>query len=1013
MKWLIIIGIVIISYSSLSFNHFNYNQEKQQGRKLYFNKYRTNYTHQYLNIRELYNISKNKNNSEQFLSSSWKSLGPTDFNSEQTLNNGYGRINSLVINPLDSNELWAASAGGGLWIYSIRDSTWHIQTDTDFMSIGISSIAFSTTNPDYVYLATGDARGGELFRGYSIGILKSTDNGKNFSMISPIKTDEMIFIKKIIVSRTDKNILYVCSNKGLYYYNSRTDSSRLLIDDDYISDIEFHPLKPNIVYVSTANKGTNFIYKSIDSGKSFERTYQIYNSNRVELATTESQADYLFVLADGINQDTTSQLFISRDSGNSFKSLLDQNSSKKLIERQGSYNLTIFVHPSNYDLLFVGGVPLFRSLDGGESWTDISADLHVDQHDIIMSNDGTMYLANDGGVYRSFNYGNTWDNISTGLNITQFYCVSGHTIHPELVYAGAQDNGLMRLVPENNFHILTGDATGIQVDIERPNRIFAVLNNGQLFYSNNYGETFEGTNITNGIQENRTWISPLHLDSQSNRIIIGFSNLWESQNLGKSWSPLTNFDSLNNDFITSFALISQSQIIITKGNKIFLKSTDSLSHIASFPELISSCFYYNDAVYITFGAFDDTLKVIKLNKDLEIENLTYNLPNVPISKIILNTFDSCLYIASDIGVYRLNKSSSNWIHLTNNIGSPIVNDISFNQTTGKMYAATFGKGIWELDFNSCNYVDIKLNVDNDFFVCENTNYKIEALNTNDRELMWSDGIYSKYNYTNEKQIYFSYYIDSLNCIHCSNIVRLNHFKTSNIKLIALSKNPQCKGEPIYITAITESLDSCKILWSNGFIGDTIKLENAGDYFAVSLNKYGCYDTSDIFRIYYSDYPPKPLFSYQNHTFKIVNDNEDLKGIDLIWNINGVDTLFGQNEFLALAEGNYCLKFVNKDYCISYSDTISLNQGDVDFDVHLYPSITKNIVTLQYYAPENKLLQLNIYDVNGRLINKVVQSTIQGLDDFQIDLTDYSQGLYIFEIIYDQSRNIFKVMKVQN
>ena len=84
----------------------------------------------------------------------------------------------------------------------------------------------------------------------------------------------------------------------------------------------------------------------------------------------------------------------------------------------------------------------------------------------------------------------------------------------------------------------------------------------------------------------------------------------------------------------------------------------------------------------------------------------------------------------------------------------------------------------------------------------------------------------------------------------SNIVKLNHLRKSPVKLLGLSKNPQCDGEPVYITAIANELDSCKFIWSNGIVGDTLKLFQPGNYYTVSLNKFGCYDTSDVFDIYY-------------------------------------------------------------------------------------------------------------------------------------------------------------------
>ncbi len=1013
MKWLIVIGIIVINcYSYTISPSIKYN--KQNERKLYFNKYRSNYSKQASNIISLYKYTKSQKKSNLLLGNSWKSLGPNDFKSELKLNNGFGRVNCLAINPLDSNELWAGSAGGGLWIYSIKDSIWKINPDTDFMSIGISSIAFAPSNPNIVYLATGDSRGGDLFRGYSIGILKSIDNGKSFSLVSPLDKDEMIFIKKIIVNRSNPDEIFVASNKGLYYWNTVTDSSKLLIDSDYISDIEYNNLNSGIMYVSTANKGTNFVYKSIDSGKSFERIFQIYNSNRVELATLEYYPDYLFVLADCTKPDSSSQLFVSSNLGASFKSLLNQEASKDLIENQGSYNLTLFVNPKNINLIYVGGVPLFRSIDGGHNWEKISSNIHVDQHDMIIDNEGTIYLANDGGVYKSYNFGNTWESISKGLNITQFYCVAGHRYHPELIYAGSQDNGLIRFVPNDNFHILTGDATGINIVGNNYDKVFAVLNKGQLYYSDDYGHNFDGINLTYDIPEERTWKSPLYISQNADTIIIAFKNLWISTNMGKSWSALSDFSNINNDYITAMANISMNKAFIAKNKDLYLLNNKNISKISSFNAIISSILFNGKNLLVTFGNFDKDLKVISIDENFNIKNLTLNLPNIPISKIIYNDIDNSYYIASDLGVFKLDSVNNEWVNLTNNIGTPIVNDIDFNNITGKMYVATFGKGIWEFDFSNCKEQSISLNAnDNDIYICENTNYELSHNQILSHSVNWSNGAIGDTINIHNEQIYFAYYIDSNNCLKYSNIVDLHHYKKSSIKLIALSKNPQCMGDSVYITAIADELDSCQFFWSNGAIGDTIAIYGPGDYFTISQNKYGCLDTSSIFKIYYVDKPNKPILTYLDNKIVIDNNFSEYSNYDIIWNINGIDTLFNSQSIVPIVEGVYYAKFQNMNYCQSISNKIIVHKEDLLFKISIYPTIVEDNLSIQYYCSDQSKINIKIYDIIGTELNSYSAIANKGVNIIDYDMSKYSQGIYIFAINNGNLHKIYKIIKIKS
>ncbi len=1012
MKWLIVIGLVSIFCNSITINQIYAKKNKQKDRSEYFTKFRSDYPKNYLNVLNIYKTFSSSYNEKLLSTPSWNSIGPVAFKSKSSLNNGHGRVNCLALNPLDSNILWAGTPNGGLWIYNINDSSWKSHSELLFFSCGISSIAFAPSNPNIVYLATGDARGGDLFRGYSSGIFKSTDNGLNFNYVESINKNELIFIRKILVSRSNPHEIFIGTNRGLYFQNTLTDSTKLLIDYDYIADIEYHHFKKNIVYVSTSNNGTNFVYKSIDTGKTFERIFQVYNSTRVELSTLEFYPDHLFVLADGTKGDTTAQFFISTNSGSTFKNMLDKESSKKLVESQGSYNLTMLVNPRNKNLIYVGGVPLHRSIDGGFTWADVGSDVHVDQHDMIMDSESNIYLANDGGVFVSYNFGNTWEDISNGLNITQFYCVAGYDYHPNLVYGGSQDNGLIRFVPDNNYHILPGDVTDVKIAGEKKDKLFAVLNKGALYYSDDFGETFIGNNLTADIPEERTWKSPTYISPKMDTIIISFKNLWMSNDTGKTWTKQSNFDS-NNDFITAISYVNHKKVFIAKDKDLFILENENLKRINTFNQIISSLLYFNNNIYLTFGNFDSSLKVLKIDENYNIDNLTSNLSNFPVNKIIFNSIDSSFYLATDFGVFMMPIKSSEWLSLGYKFGFPMVNDIDFNPVTRKLYAATFGRGIWELDFSNCNKESIKLNAVNEIFTCENSYISLTHNLGINRNLSWSNGELKDTILINKKQIYFGYNYDSSNCLNYSNIIKLNQYNKSSIKLVGLSKNPQCKGEPVYITSIANELDSCQFFWSNGAIGDTVELFEPGEYFAISKNKFGCLDTSENFNIYYVDNPPEPIIEYENKKILIKNSLIDFENSDIIWNINGIDSIYNVSAIIPTNYGEYYVKIISKNYCQSISNNIKIKKEDLDSDLNLSPTIVENNVNIEYFSTEIVDLSIKLFDeIGGELFSNSMKTEI-GINKLTIDLSKYSQGLYIFEINYGNSRKFFKIIKVKN
>jgi len=951
-------------------------------------------------------IKKDKFNSDI----KWNEIGPRKFVNETNLNYGFGRLNCIKFNPLDSNEIWAGSAGGGLWIYNIKDKTWRNINETNFFSIGISDIAFSASEPNKVYLATGDARGGEFFRGYTLGILRSIDNGKTFNSLDEIIINNIKFIKKVNVHPLNSDLIYLGSDKGLYSFNFQTKTLQTLITNNFISDIEFHPENPDIIYVSTANKNINYVYKTTDGGNTFSPILEIKNSNRIELYTIPSSPSALWVLSDKFYSLERANLFYSSDEGNSFQNLLSSEFARYLVGGQGFYNLMIAINNYNPNEIYIGGVPLHFSTNGGKTFEIISNNIHVDQHDLIFDNSGNIYLANDGGLYRSTNKGYTWENLSEGLGITQFYNVGFNPINPELVFAGSQDNGLIRFYNENANHSLSGDAMDIVIPKNKPNYVFSVLQSGQVYISENLGKEFKWSNITENIDEIRPWNTKIYITDNADSIFVAFKNIWLSTDYGKNWTKLTSFNSPNDTVIIKDFLIDNNEIIFSKGSILLKINTEGETNIVrNLNNYITSIIKVGNDIYLSLGDFQNNLKVAKLENKEKLINLTYNLPRIPINKIIYQPKDSIFYLATDAGIYTKTYHSNNWDNFSNSIGYPIVTDIELDSINGVLYASTFGRGLWKMDLNYCEKDKIQLNINKDIKICSSDSIFIEVLEPRPEiNYQWSNGEKGNKVKIKEPSTIFCYYKNESNCFINSKIINVDYYDKNLIKLRSLTKNPECEGNPVIVEAITPKEDSLKVYWSDGQRGNIGKFYKEGEYKAYIISKNGCTDSSFSFNISFNKLPDKPILKLSNYLLKIENFNYENH---INWYFN--DSLIKDYHIAQLypfKSGKYYAEIIDTNYCKSYSDTIEIKSDFFIFSPIIFPNPADDYLNLSFFTNLESNIDISIHSLLGGFYNFYKFKSILGLNTFRIDIRELSIGVYFLEIKFNKQDKVLMFVK---
>ena len=210
------------------------------------------------------------------------------------------------------------------------------------------------------------------------------------------------------------------------------------------------------------------------------------------------------------------------------------------------YSHVIMVDPANANVLYAGGVPLWKF--DGTNWTEISKTvsdpahgIHVDQHSMAFAG-RRLIVGNDGGVWSTTDGGSTWTDHNTSLAIAQFYDGSLHPTDRDFALAGAQDNGSVKWMGTNDWQWIDfGDGGDNAISSSNPDTDWMVCRKElNVLRTTNGGTSFVAAD--SGIDKaNVPFIARLaKCPANDDVMIAGTDNLWKSTNFfsgtSASWS---------------------------------------------------------------------------------------------------------------------------------------------------------------------------------------------------------------------------------------------------------------------------------------------------------------------------------------------------------------------------------------------------------------------------------------------------------------------------------------------
>jgi len=281
-----------------------------------------------------------------------------------------GRTRSLVVLPNDpSGNSWIAGAvGGGLWRTTNAGISWTNLTPS-LPSLAISCLEISPSNPDILYAGTGESFAGlSGIRGD--GILKSTDGGFSWIQLPSTVSDAFQNINRIIIHPTNPDILLTCTSNDPNYSsfdsgifkstNGGTSWTRVYNGDRRVQQLVADPNNFNIIYATINNGG---VIKSVNQGNNwFDASTGMVPDGRVEIAIAPQNTNRIYASVEGAVSGSGSDLYISEDGGANWAIVVEENDGENLdfLGGQGNYDNTVAVHPYNQDIVYVGGVNLFK-----------------------------------------------------------------------------------------------------------------------------------------------------------------------------------------------------------------------------------------------------------------------------------------------------------------------------------------------------------------------------------------------------------------------------------------------------------------------------------------------------------------------------------------------------------------------------------------------------------------------------------------------------------------------------
>jgi len=677
-----------------------------------------------------------------------------------------GRINDMEPHPTNPRIIYAGTAGGGVWKSNDAGTTFNPIFDEYCQSIG--AVEVDPNDPDNtIYVGTG-----ETWTRNSVsigdGLYKTIDGGNTWKKLGFEKSER---IANIIVNPKNSQEVYVgvlgalwsdSDERGVYKSMDGGESwEKILYIDDTTgcADMVMAPNDPNTLYASmwefrrtawSFNSGgdKSALYKSTDGGKSWNKIHNGFPDGklgRLAIAVAPSNSDVLYTVIEA-EDDSKKGLYRSNDAGSNWKQLNNDFG----ITVRPFYFSRITVDPKDEDVVVKGGLSGSISRDGGKTFKNLG-NMHSDIHDVIfdINNSDVMYSGTDGGVYRSWNGGTTFE-IVENLPLSQFYHISLDDAEPYNVYGGLQDNGSWFGPSESGGGIKAKDWTpvgqgdGFRV-LKHPtkNIIYSEMQGAENVWRYNVDKklvkTIQPLPVEGYPKLRFNWNPPMAVSvHQPDRFYMGSQFLHRSEDMGDTWEIIspdltTNDKSKQNqedsgglskdnsgaENHTTIFTITESPLdeniiwvgtddgnvqVSTNAGKSW---TNTTPNIKGLPENtwvyhIEASVHGKGTAYAVFEGHTRGDMKPYAYKTTDFGKTWSNIISDDVeifARSIQEDYENenILYLGTEFGLYITLDGGKKWSKFTNNMPSVAVHHVELHQKTNDLVMGTHGRGVIIID----------------------------------------------------------------------------------------------------------------------------------------------------------------------------------------------------------------------------------------------------------------------------------------------------------------------------
>jgi hypothetical protein len=443
----------------------------------------------------------------------WEEMGPNDMG---------GRTRAVLFDRNNSSLMWAASVSGGIFHSPNAGRSW-IPVNDQLQNLAINSLAMSANGDIYAgtgegmyYFTTGRRSGGIL----GDGIFKSTDDGFTFTQLAstnPATNPGQGWgaIGKMEADPTDANRIYAATDDGLKVsddagatWTDAIPAGGSALDLAVTSSGAVWVKEGQFIYYSSNGDANSFTEITVSPTAGDQSTNVWRNTNRMRISVAPSDENYVYIVV--TSGGALDRVYQSTNGGTSWTTIGIASALLNPIS-QAPFAVAIGVDPKDPERIMIGGLTLWE-WSNGNGWFQVASQsefarnfyVHVDIHEIEWRADqpATIWVANDGGLFKSENDGFTWSEENKGYSTIQYYHVA--VGFDGVMLGGTQDNGTILIDPNSSLPkagtrtIGITQPNGSTIDGDGADAAISHLDQEVRFKSRQYGQM--GRSIDEGVE---------------------------------------------------------------------------------------------------------------------------------------------------------------------------------------------------------------------------------------------------------------------------------------------------------------------------------------------------------------------------------------------------------------------------------------------------------------------------------------------------------------------------------